>query len=167
MSNAIVIRQLTPADAADYRAIRLAALGGAPEAFCATYAAEVGLPMEAFAERLATSTVLGAFDGAHIVGMAGFKRQSGAKHAHKGFVWGFYVAPEARGRGVGLALIDGIVAAATGVVEQITLSVVHNNAAALALYQRCGFDTYGVEPRAIKSAEGYADEVLMVRFLQV
>ncbi|MCL6470330.1 MAG: GNAT family N-acetyltransferase, partial [Ralstonia sp.] len=39
------------------------------------------------------------------------------------------------------------------------------NDAALALYERCGFETYGVEPRALKSTTGYADEVLMVRFL--
>ncbi|KHK57379.1 GCN5 family acetyltransferase [Ralstonia sp. A12] len=167
MSNTIVVRQLALADAADYRAIRLAALQDSPEAFGSTYEAEAGLPLAAFAQRLTTTTVLGAYDGARIVGMVGFKQQTGAKDAHKGFVWGFYVAPEVRGRGVGTALVDGIVAAATGVVEQLTLSVVHTNAAALALYQRCGFDTYGIEPRALKSAAGYADEVLMVRFLQV
>lgn len=165
--NAITLRQLAPADAADYRAIRLTALKDSPEAFGSTYEAEAGLSMEAFAERLATTTVLGAYDGARIVGMVGFKQQTITKLAHKGFVWGFYVAHEARGRGVGTALVDGIVAAATGVVEQLTLSVVHGNAAALALYERCGFETYGVEPRALKSAGGYADETLMVRFLPV
>jgi len=163
----ITIRQLTPADAADYRAIRLAALRGVPEAFGFTYEAEVDRPMEAFAQRLATTVVLGAYDGASIVGMVGFKQQTGAKDAHKGFVWGFYVAPEVRGRGVGVALVDAVVAAATGVVEQITLSVVRTNVAAVALYARCGFETYGVEPRALKSANGYDDEVLMVRFLPV
>ncbi|MGM3274993.1 GNAT family N-acetyltransferase [Ralstonia sp. 24A2] len=168
--NAIILRQLTPAaaaDVADYRAIRLTALRDSPEAFGSTYDAEAGLPLEAFAERLATTIVLGAYDGTQIAGMVGFKQQTIAKLAHKGFIWGFYVAPEVRGRGVGTALVDGIVAAATGQVEQLTLSVVHTNAAALALYQRCGFETYGVEPRALKSAAGYADEVLMVRFLQV
>jgi GNAT superfamily N-acetyltransferase len=112
--SSIAIRQLTPADAADYRTIRLAALQGAPEAFGSTYAAEAGLPLQAFADRLATSVVLGAYDGARVVGTVGFKAQTGAKDAHKGFVWGFYVAPQARGRGVGRALMDGIVAAATG-----------------------------------------------------
>lgn len=167
-NNAIVIRQLMPADAADvadYRAIRLAALQDSPDAFGSTYEAEAGLSMEAFAERLATTTVLAAYAGAGIVGMVGFKRQTIAKLAHKGFVWGFYVAPEARGQGVGTALVERIVAAATGVVTQLTLSVVQGNDAALALYARCGFATYGIEPRALKSSTGYADEVLMVRFL--
>jgi ribosomal protein S18 acetylase RimI-like enzyme len=42
---------------------------------------------------------------------------------------------------------------------------VQDNAAAPALYRGLGFEAYGVEPRALKSAAGYADEVLMVRFL--
>lgn len=110
--------------------------------------------------------VLGAYDGAGIAGMVGFKAQTGARHAQKGFVGG-YVALRARGRGVGRALMDGIVAAATGRVEQLTLSVVRTNAAALALYAQCGFTAYGLQPRALKSAQGYADEVRMVRFLPV
>ena len=168
-ANTITLRQLSPSDAddvADYRAIRLAALKDSPEAFGSTCEAEAGLSQAAFAERLATTTVLGAYDGARIVGMVGFKQQTIAKLAHKGFVWGFYVSPEVRGRGVGAALVDGVVVAATGVVEQLTLSVVQGNAAALALYARCGFETYRIEPRALKSAGGYADEILMVRFLR-
>ena len=170
--NTVVIRQLSSADAndvADYRTIRLAALKDAPDAFGSTYEAEVGLSTEAFAERLATTIVLGAYAGtgsdARIVDMVGFKQQTIAKLAHKGFLWGFYVAPAARGRGVGVALVERIVAAAAGLVQQLTLSVVRGNDAALALYERCGFQTYGVEPRALKSTTGYADEVLMVRFL--
>ena len=67
--------------------------------------------------------------------------------------------------GIAGARVERIVAAAAGLVQQLTLSVVHGNDAALALYERCGFETYGAEPRALKSTTGYADEVLMVRFL--
>jgi ribosomal protein S18 acetylase RimI-like enzyme len=50
-------------------------------------------------------------------------------------------------------------------VEQLTLSVVQDNEAARNLYRALGFETYGIEPRALKSAAGYADELLMVCFL--
>lgn len=46
-------------------------------------------------------------------------------------------------------------------VEQLTLAVVRQNHAAIALYQQAGFVTYGIEPRALKTEAGYADEVLM------
>ena len=54
---------------------------------------------------------------------------------------------------------------AAGTVEQLTLSVVRDNEAAAGLYRALGFEAYGVEPRALKGAGGYADEVLMVCFL--
>lgn len=51
------------------------------------------------------------------------------------------------------------------VVEQLTLTVVQGNDAALALYQKYELQPYGMEPRALKTAAGYADEVLMWRQL--
>jgi ribosomal protein S18 acetylase RimI-like enzyme len=159
------VRRLAAADAADYRAIRLAALKGDPQAFGSTYEAEAERPLTHFAERLATSAVHGAYGDAGIVGMAGFKRQAGARDRHKAFVWGTYVCPEMRRRGVARALMQAVLEEASTVVEQLTLCVVRDNAAALALYRDLGFEVYGVEPRALKGAAGYADEVLMVRFL--
>ena len=50
-------------------------------------------------------------------------------------------------------------------LEQLTLRVVEGNKAAIALYERFGFRVYGVEPRARKTATGYADVVEMVLFL--
>ena len=95
------------------------------------------------------------------MGVAGFKQETGPKERHKGVVWGVYVQPDARGQGVAAALIAGIVDCARNVVEQLTLSVVHGNDAAIALYRRFGFEIYGVEPRARKTLGGYVDKVLM------
>lgn len=159
------IRRLGPADAEDYRTIRLKALETAPEAFGSVHAVEAARPLADFAERLAGSAVFGAYAGSRIVGMAGFKQETGPRDRHKGFVWGFFVEPETRGQGVGGALMKALIACASGVVEQLTLAVVATNGAAIALYRKYGFETYGVEPRALKGPEGYADEVLMVRFL--
>ncbi|AOI50134.1 putative acetyltransferase [Burkholderia oklahomensis] len=162
---AVEVRRLSASLAADYRAIRLAALQDMPDAFGSTYDVEVARPLTAFAERLAGTIVFGAYVGGRIAGMAGFKRLDGAKARHKGFLWGMYVAPDARRHGVGAALLDAVLAAAAEAVEQVTLAVVDGNGAARAFYERHGFVVYGVEPRALKGANGYADELLMVKFL--
>ena len=97
--------------------------------------------------------------------MAGFKRYDGARHGHKAFVWGTYVQADRRRHGVACALLEALIEAARSEVEQLTLAVVSDNLPAIALYRRLGFEVYGTEPRALKSADRYADEVLMVRFL--
>jgi ribosomal protein S18 acetylase RimI-like enzyme len=159
------IRRLAPADAGDYRAIRLAALEGDAVAFGSTYAAEVGRGLSEFAQRLETSAVYGAYCGARIAGMAGFKQLDGARERHKAFVWGTYVRPELRRRGIARGLMNAVLEGASVVVEQLTLAVVRDNTAAIALYRELGFEIYGTEPRALRDGAGYADEVLMVRFL--
>jgi ribosomal protein S18 acetylase RimI-like enzyme len=163
--NRFDIRRLAPADAGDYRAIRLAALQGDAAAFGSTYAAEVGRSLNEFARRLETPTVYGAYADGRIIGMAGFKPYEGARDRHKAFVWGTYVRPEERRRGAARALMEVVLETASGAVEQLTLAVVRDNTAAVALYRGLGFQVYGTEPRALKSDEGYADEILMVRFL--
>lgn len=159
------MRRLEPADAADFRAIRLAALQSAPEAFGSTWEAEKDRPPEAFAERIRSCPVFGAYLDARIVGMIGLRQETGAKTAHKGFLWGFYVEPAARGMGFGNALVAAALGSAQEIVEQVTLTVVADNAPAIALYGRFGFRRYGTEPRALKTEAGYADEHLMALIL--
>jgi ribosomal protein S18 acetylase RimI-like enzyme len=156
------VRHLTPADAADYRAVRLAALQNAPEAFGSTYESEAARPMSGWEERLAAPGAFGAFIGHEIVGMARFMQDSGsAKERHKGAVYGMYVAPQARGQGVGSALLSALIEHASGIVEQLRLGVVDTNIAAIRLYQKHGFEIFGTERRALKTDAGYSDEVLM------
>lgn len=164
MSVTVAVRRLQASDAGEYRAIRLSALKTAPDAFGATHAAEASKPMGDHAARLKSSVVLGAYEDGRIVGMIGLAKGTGLKEAHKGFMWGFYVEPGHRKRGIGAALIDALLQEARDAVEQVTLSVVEGTAAT-ALYERFGFARYGVEPRALKSDAGYFDATLMVLFL--
>jgi ribosomal protein S18 acetylase RimI-like enzyme len=150
MPDPFEIRRLQVVDAEDYRKIRLAALKTLPLAF---------------AERVTLSTVFGANHQGQIVGMIGLKQEVGAKVSHKGLIWGFYIEPFHQRRRIGSALLAAIIDAARDLVEQVTLTVVQQNASAIALYERFGFSVYGVEPRALKTSQGYAHEVLMVRVL--
>ena len=165
MPGPLDIRRLAAGDTAVWREIRLAALQGSPEAFSSNYETEAARPLEAFAERLETSVVLAACREARIVGVAGLAPRPGTKERHRGFLWGMYVRPEARRLGAAGLLLDAILAEASKRFEQIELDVAAGNSAALALYKKFGFERLGTTPRALKTASGRQDEILMVKFL--
>ena len=51
---------------------------------------------------------------------------------------------------------------ARGKVEVLQLTVVTVNEAVCRLYERCGFERYGVEPESLKVDGRYYDEALMM-----
>ena len=110
--------------------------------------------------------MFGAYAEGTIVGMAGFRQQAGQKDAHKGYVWGLYVQPNYRGTGIGSALLHALILVAQTLVEQVTLSIVNGNDPAATLYRKFGFQIYGIEPRALKTPNGYDDEIHMIKFLK-
>ncbi|MET4386431.1 RimJ/RimL family protein N-acetyltransferase [Bradyrhizobium sp. F1.4.3] len=160
-----MIRLLTSADAALYRPVRLEALAAHPTAFSSAFAREQEQPLAWFEERLLTSDVFGAFIAQELVGVAGFRRQEGAKTEHKAVLWGMYVRPDARKFGVGRRLVDAVVAHGAKHVEQLQLAVVSGNTAAIRLYTAAGFVEYGREVKALKHDGRYFDEILMALFL--
>ena len=106
------------------------------------------------------SFVLAAFVDDQIAGMAGFFRSPEEKTRHKARVWGVYVKPSHRGKGIGRALMEELLRRARSQpgLEQVTLSVTSAQTAARALYEDLGFQPYGREPEAIKVGETYVDE---------
>jgi len=157
----VEIRRMMPADAAQYREIRLEGLKCSPQAFGSTYETESVQPLGSFSERLGTSAVFGAFRGVELLGIAGFKVRNGVKEAHKGLLWGMYVRPDARNAGVGRRLVEEVIDFARQRVELLQLSVVSDNDPARLLYTRLGFIEYGVEKNSLKQHGRYYDEILM------
>jgi ribosomal protein S18 acetylase RimI-like enzyme len=145
-----------------YRTLRLSALAESPEAFGSDVAAESAAPVETFANTLRTSYVAGAFAAERLVGLAGFRQLDREKTRHRGDIWGVYVAPEARGAGVGRQLLEHVLDHARTQVQQVHLAVTATNPAALRLYESLGFVRYGTEPRALRIGDRYLDEHLMV-----
>jgi ribosomal protein S18 acetylase RimI-like enzyme len=162
MTPDIVIRRLGPADAAAYRDLRLEALQHAPTAFGSSYETERRQTVADFESWMTRNYIAGAWLGDALIGTAAFRRLDGAKTAHRGNIWGVYVRPEARGRGIARALVSDVLAFARTQVEQVHLCVVTDNVPARRLYEARGFTTYGTEPRSLLIDGRYYDEHLMV-----
>lgn len=163
-----LIRCLTPDDAAALQALRLEALEQAPPAFGSSLEEERDLDLGTFrlwATPGETSAVFGAFVDGRLAGMAGVSRQSRLKMRHKAHIWGVYVSPDLRGRGLARQVLLAALAHAEAMpgVQQIKLSVSAGNASALALYEALGFRTYGREPAALCVDGVMHDELLMAR----
>lgn len=164
----ITIRPLTPADAAAFKALRLQGLQEIPSAFGSSYEEECDTPVEELARRFAPQAGrarFGAFDGEHLVGIAGIGQEEKRKLAHRVNLWGMYVAPAYRGRGVAQQLIQAAIDAATALsgARQLHLSVNTQNKNALRLYLRTGFQIYGQDHGALLIDGVLHDEYLMQR----
>ena len=81
-------------------------------------------------------------------------------------MWGVYVSPSQRGKGVGKALMLEIIHRARQIagIEQITL-VASARLPAQKLYESVGFKGYGIEPHSLKIGNDYVDDILMVLML--
>jgi ribosomal protein S18 acetylase RimI-like enzyme len=157
------LRRLIASDAPNYRALRLEGLRSHPEAFGASWEDEASKPLSWFAERLERNAVFGGSrDDSALLGTAGLLVPNAVKSRHKGVLWGMFVRPEARGTGLAAGLVAHVIEQATLLVEEVRLTVVSSNMAAVRLYSRAGFNQYGLEPRALKVGDQYYDELLMV-----
>ncbi len=149
----MMIRRLTPQDAAAFRALRLFALQESPGAFASSYDEEKDIPLAAFEERLAFKDDqgrFGAFDGNELVGVVALGREGMKKLAHKAIIWGMYVHPTYRGKGISKALLGEALALARSVpdIRQVNLIVNAANKTAIGLYEASGFVVFGREADA-------------------
>ena len=75
-----------------------------------------------------------------------------------------YVAEEARGRGVGTALLERLLADADDAgFWTIQTSIFPENVASIALHTRCGFRVVGTRERIARLAGAWRDTVLLER----
>ena len=162
------IRRLTPDDAISVAKLRQVSLEEQPLAF----GSSPGDDSHGTAEALRASltplrefAILGAFeDDGRLVGMVGVERSSKAKRRHKAVVWGMYVSPDSRRRGIGRGMLEAAIRCAREWpgVEQLLLSVTTAAPGARHLYESIGFREWGREPRGIAWEGRAVDEMHFV-----
>nr|WP_280819009.1 GNAT family N-acetyltransferase [Tianweitania sediminis] len=165
-----VIRPLTAADAAAYRAIRMEALHDTPEAFSASPEDEADLSdadMALRCEPAVPGVTIGAFSGATLIGTACYLPERRAKTRHKATMVAVYLKPAWRKTGVGRAMVEAIIAHARKERVILLCNATMHNLPARRLYHALGFVPYGVERDAlIINGQSYDEELLMLDLRQ-
>ena len=135
-----------------------------PEECASLEAVQKGL---AGSESSALNFEVGAFAGEKLVGEFGVAQlRPHIKYRHRAGM-GISVLKDYWGCGLGSYLMQLAVdqTRANG-FEQLELGVFSDNTRAIHLYEKFGFERYGIQPRAFKLKDGtYRDEIIMVKML--
>ncbi|TFY92721.1 GNAT family N-acetyltransferase [Pseudomonas kairouanensis] len=166
----MMIRPLVASDAQAYRALMLEAYGVYPQAFTSSVAERAAMPLSWWEKRLESPLdhLLGAFDADDLVGIVGLAFEPREKARHKVTLFGMYVNAGHQQQGLGRRLVEAALDEARKQprLKLIQLTVTAGNDAAFALYQRCGFIQYGLEPLAVRVGVEYFDKIHMWRELK-
>jgi ribosomal protein S18 acetylase RimI-like enzyme len=165
----LIIREAVFDDLQKLRKLRLEALKLHPEAFGGDYETDKKLPLSHWKKNFkldSMSTIFVAQSGKDLIGSSGIFRHNSPKMSHSGIIYGVYVSTNFRDEKIGEKLINASLDwAKQNKLISVKLSVVTDNAPAIRLYLKCGFQVYGVEPKVIKVGKDYFDELLMVKIL--
>jgi len=164
----IEIKKLSPSDALAFLKIRLTALAESPNAFMMDTVDEENETAQTILHRIydenqpSETFVIGAFEQGQLLGTSAFKRKKWRKLQHRGTLWGVYVLPDYRKRGIARILVQKTIDTAKEISEldQITLEV--SGRFQKKLYESLGFVAWGVEKNATKIGENYLTWTHMV-----
>jgi len=158
MSVGVSIKQLEPTHGGIYRALMLRGYSEHDTAFTSTF--------EERATTDPTTATLGAFDAADaLIGTVRLEAFQRVRERHKVALTAMYVMKDFANGGIGRRLVDEALAAARRMhgIEIINLTVTADNLPAVRLYSRQGFQSFGRETRAVKTAGAYLDKLHMWR----
>lgn len=162
----MTVRRLGPADASDWRALRLEALRTYPDAFITTHDEAAAVSLAEIAKALENGLTFGCFRDGRMVGIGSLRRETRTQTRHRAELGAYFVQPKAQGGGVADALMVGVCdAAKNDGIGQIELYVASSNARAIAFYARHGFVEAGRIPNATLSAGVPETDIIMIRFL--
>lgn len=164
------VRPITPHELDAWWKLRVKGLRDHPDAFGADYEAA----LQRGPSQFAPSTVEGSADrlfgaftlAGELVAQAAVSVGTG-KRSHIASIDSVHTEVTWRGRGLSRSLIAAAVDHCRTLpqIRQVALSVNAANQPAIAVYTSSGFVTWGTEPRALATADGYHDEMHMVLML--
>ena len=145
----ITIRHMVKADFEEFAQLRALALDTEPASFWNTVAEEAPELEAKFDFRVLKehNFTLGAFDNLKLIGYMSFVRHDLSKLQHKGEIHSVFVHPHYRGRGISSQLFSKMLETAfdQNGLTKIMLTVTQGNVAAKALYEKHGFESFGLE----------------------
>lgn len=165
LADAVGVRTTRAADGQALRELRLEAISENPTAFGSSIEDTHEKDWTAQAERGAggeNEAVFVAEADGRLIGMTGIFAGTRVKDRHAASIWGVYVRPAWRGH----RIADRLIGAAVDWARQkqlaiVRLTVVSDNAPAIACYTRCGFRVTGVDAAALAWEGRFYDELLM------
>ena len=164
----LIYRKLKSSEAKDFRRVRLDCLKRFPDKFGSSYEDELKMPrvlFEDFIENESENHVFfGAFADNNLIGIAGFVRGNRRKTRHRGEIVSMYVNPDFQGQKIGEKLLRALIEEIfnSDEIESLELTVVADNISAAKLYERVGFETFGIRKNYFKSGEQYWDQRFML-----
>ncbi|MDE2852631.1 MAG: GNAT family N-acetyltransferase [Chloroflexota bacterium] len=173
MSKTTIIT-LPPERWREARQLRLEALLAEPAAFASSYEEELVFPDDVWIarsksayERDGNVTFFAEIEG-ELVGMAGAGWSAKAKLRHVAGVYGVFVSPEMRGKGVAQHLMRRLLAELRSMaqIEKVSLMVNTEALAAIRLYEKLGFAIVGTAHREEKVDGRYYDLHYMEIYLK-
>lgn len=165
MHSDVMIRATTAEDAMPLRALRIEALTLHPTSFGSAVEDVDDHDWVMLATGDAHGQVFVAEHAGELVGLTGIVRGKRRKDAHHGFIWGVYVQPAHRRRGVAQALVNAALQWAKGQGIAIVKLTVVPESGARGCYERCGFRVTGIDPACLQWQGRLYDELLMSRWL--
>ena len=145
----------------EYKALRLEALLKEPSAFGSSFEEEARFPEDVWRERI--GSVLFALADGRPVGLLSYVFTDRAKTRHIAHIFGVYVKPENRGKGIGRMLVRRALAEIQKKADivKIRLDVNPLLRAAIGLYQESGFVVTGRAKNELKVGGKYFDLLSM------